>query len=185
MSEDSGDTGEYVILSEKPVDEGRGESENPLLVSGIHLITFTFIYMAVVALLPLGIPLEQISNFVLEFQDMTVGVGNRRFNVRDLAGIYSAGLFFFLSDFFRAAPKLISEHLPKRLTESIVWTKPHIWGNLMIFVIIVPVIVVGVTTFIASQLSVVEDLWSVMIAGYSGAIIGCYRQIASTMLPKY
>jgi len=185
MSEDGRGGEEYVILSDKPEDGEENISGTPVVVSGIALIIFTFIYMIFITTFPLGIILEPISNYVLEPQGMKVGFGDRLFGLRVLTSIYSAGLFFFLSDVLRAGSKTLSQYMPEGRLEDIERTRPQIWGNLLIFAIIVPLTVVVVTTFAASQFSNPEDLWEMMVAGYSGAIIGAYRQIASTLLPEY
>ncbi|WP_152418330.1 hypothetical protein [Halorubrum aidingense] len=185
MSEDDRDSDEYVILSRKPVDRGEIDSEKPVVVSGLALIVFTLIYMGLIIILPLGIILEAISNYVLDPRGLGVGFADRPFGLSELTAIYCAGLFLILSDVLRAGSKMLSQYVPENRLDHIMKSHPRIWGNLLIFVIIIPVVVVVVTTLAASQLSNPEDLWEIMMSGYTGAIIGAYRQIATHILPEY
>ena len=184
MSEDDRGGDEYVILSRKPEDREEIASRKPMMVSGLALISFTLIYMAFIITLPLGIILEAVSNYVLEPQGLAVGFSDRPFGLRELTAIYSAGLFFFLSDVLRAGSKTVSQYVPENRFNYIMKTRRRIWGDLFIFVIIVPLTVVVVTTLAASQFSNPEELWEIMMAGYAGAIIGAYRQIASAILTE-
>ena len=185
MSEDDRNDDEYIILSRGTEDGGELTSGSPTVISGLALVVFTFVYMVLIYALPLGIVLEAISNYVLEPQGLGVGFGNRLFGLSELTAIYCAALFLILSDVLRAGSNILSQYLPENRLDQIMRSHPRVWGNLLIFVIIIPFTVVVVTTLAASQFSNPEDLWEIMTSGYTGAIIGAYRQIAAYILPEY
>ncbi|QWC18144.1 hypothetical protein [Halorubrum sp. 2020YC2] len=132
--------------------------------------------MAIIHIFPFGIIFEPVSDSILNPLGLGVGTGDQTFGVRVLTSIYSAAVFFLLLDLLWALPKAISYHLAENTSDSRTYHYMSVIWGILTSTVIVPLIIVIITTFVASQVSTGEDLWEIMKAGYAGAIIGVYRQ---------